>query len=98
MTTQVGCRIGCKFCASTLSGLKRNLEAGEIVAQVLRVQQYLDETEGRVSHIVVMGIGEPFENYDNLTRFINIINDDKGLNIGSTSYYCFNKWDCSENL
>ena len=78
VTTQVGCRIGCKFCASTLSGLKRNLEAGEIVAQVLRVQQYLDETEGRVSHIVVMGIGEPFENYDNLTRFINIINDDKG--------------------
>ena len=83
VTTQVGCRIGCKFCASTLSGLKRNLEAGEIVAQVLRVQQYLDETEGRVSHIVVMGIGEPFENYDNLTRFINIINDDKGLNIGA---------------
>ena len=72
VTTQVGCRIGCKFCASTLSGLKRNLEAGEIVAQVLRV-----------SHIVVMGIGEPFENYDNLTRFINIINDDKGLNIGA---------------
>ena len=83
ISTQVGCRIGCKFCASTLSGLKRNLEAGEIVAQVLRVQQYLDETEGRVSHIVVMGIGEPFENYDNLTRFINIINDDKGLNIGA---------------
>ncbi|MDE5977207.1 MAG: 23S rRNA (adenine(2503)-C(2))-methyltransferase RlmN [Turicibacter sp.] len=83
VTTQVGCRIGCKFCASTLSGLKRNLEAGEIVAQVLRVQQYLDETEGRVSHIVVMGIGEPFENYENLTRFIHIINDDKGLNIGA---------------
>lgn len=83
VTTQVGCRIGCKFCASTLSGLKRNLEAGEIVAQVLRVQQHLDETEGRVSHIVVMGIGEPFENYDNLTQFINIINSDKGLNIGA---------------
>ena len=62
VTTQVGCRIGCKFCASTLSGLKRNLEAGEIVAQVLRVQQYLDETEGRVSHIVVMGIGEEVPN------------------------------------
>ena len=83
VTTQVGCRIGCKFCASTLSGLKRNLQAGEIVTQVLRVQQYLDETEDRVSHIVVMGIGEPFENYDNLTKFINIINNEKGLNIGS---------------
>ena len=83
VTTQVGCRIGCKFCASTLSGLKRNLEAGEIVAQVLRVQQYLDQSEGRVSHIVVMGIGEPFENYENLTRFIEIINAEQGLNIGA---------------
>lgn len=83
VTTQVGCRIGCKFCASTLSGLKRNLQAGEIVAQVLRVQQYLDESQDRVSHIVVMGIGEPFENYDNLTKFIEIINNEKGLNIGS---------------
>ena len=83
VTTQVGCRIGCKFCASTLSGLKRNLEAGEIVAQVLRVQQHLDEIGERVSHIVVMGIGEPFENYDNLTQFIHIINSDKGLNIGA---------------
>lgn len=83
VTTQVGCRIGCKFCASTLSGLKRNLQSGEIVAQVLRVQQFLDDTEERVSHIVVMGIGEPFENYENLTAFINIINNEKGLNIGS---------------
>ena len=82
VTTQVGCRIGCKFCASTLSGLKRNLQAGEIVAQVLRVQQYLDESQERVSHIVVMGIGEPFENYENLTKFIEIINSEKGLNIG----------------
>ncbi|MFR9294710.1 MAG: 23S rRNA (adenine(2503)-C(2))-methyltransferase RlmN [Turicibacter sanguinis] len=83
VTTQVGGRIGCKFCASTLSGLKRNLQAGEIVAQVLRVQQYLDESQERVSHIVVMGIGEPFENYENLTKFIEIINSEKGLNIGS---------------
>ena len=83
VTTQVGCRIGCKFCASTLSGLKRNLQAGEIVAQVLRVQQYLDESQERVSHIVVMGIGEPFENYENLTKFIENINSEKGLNIGS---------------
>ncbi|HAX71894.1 MAG TPA: 23S rRNA (adenine(2503)-C(2))-methyltransferase RlmN, partial [Firmicutes bacterium] len=81
VTTQVGCRIGCKFCASTLGGLIRNLEAGEIVAQVLKVQQYLDEFEERVSHIVVMGIGEPFENYENLSQFINIVNNDKGLNI-----------------
>jgi 23S rRNA (adenine2503-C2)-methyltransferase len=83
VTTQVGCRIGCTFCASTLGGLKRNLEAGEIVAQVVKVQKALDEMEERVSSIVVMGIGEPFDNYDNLLSFLKIINDDKGINIGA---------------
>jgi len=84
VTTQVGCRIGCTFCASTIGGLKRNLEAGEIVAQVLKVQQYLDATtKQRISHVVVMGIGEPFENYEQLTKFIRLINDEKGLNIGA---------------
>lgn len=82
VTTQVGCRIGCTFCASTLGGLKRNLTAGEIVAQVVAAQRVLDEQGERVSHIVVMGIGEPFENFDNLIRFIRIINHEKGLNIG----------------
>lgn len=83
VTTQVGCRIGCTFCASTLGGLKRNLEAGEIVAQVLRVQKALDESDERVSSIVVMGIGEPFDNYNSLLSFLKIVNDDKGLNIGA---------------
>ena len=83
VTTQVGCRIGCTFCASTLGGLKRNLEAGEIVAQVLKVQKALDETNERVSSIVVMGIGEPFDNYQSLLSFIKTVNDDKGLNIGA---------------
>ncbi len=83
VTTQVGCRIGCTFCASTLGGLKRNLEAGEIVAQVVKVQQALDETNERVSSVVIMGIGEPFDNYDNMMGFLRIINHDKGLNIGA---------------
>lgn len=83
VTTQVGCRIGCTFCASTLGGLKRNLEAGEIVAQVLKVQKALDEADERVSSIVVMGIGEPFDNYQSLLSFLKIVNDDKGLNIGA---------------
>ncbi|MBM7109203.1 putative dual-specificity RNA methyltransferase RlmN [Brevibacillus laterosporus] len=82
VTTQVGCRIGCTFCASTLGGLKRNLDAGEIVAQVLQAQRALDADEGRVSHVVVMGIGEPFENFEPLLSFLNIINDNRGLNIG----------------
>jgi 23S rRNA (adenine2503-C2)-methyltransferase len=83
VTTQVGCRIGCTFCASTLGGLKRNLEAGEIVAQVLQSQRALDEVNERVSSVVVMGIGEPFDNYDPLVSFLRTINSEKGLNIGA---------------
>lgn len=83
VTTQVGCRIGCTFCASTLGGLKRHLEAGEIVSQVVKVQQALDETDERVSSVVIMGIGEPFDNYDSMMSFLKIINHEKGLNIGA---------------
>ncbi|MBU9720399.1 23S rRNA (adenine(2503)-C(2))-methyltransferase RlmN [Bacillus alkalicola] len=83
VTTQVGCRLGCTFCASTLGGLKRNLEAGEIVAQVLQAQKFLDDEGARVDSIVVMGIGEPFDNYDELMRFLRTVNHDNGLNIGA---------------
>lgn len=83
VTTQVGCRIGCTFCASTLGGLKRHLLAGEIVEQVVKVQQTLDEVGERVSHIVIMGIGEPFDNYDAMMNFLKVINHDQGLNIGA---------------
>lgn len=82
VTTQVGCRIGCTFCASTLGGLKRNLSTGEIVAQVVMAQKYLDQSEERVRSVVVMGSGEPFENYEATMEFIRILNDSKGLNIG----------------
>ncbi|KGR92121.1 ribosomal RNA large subunit methyltransferase N [Ureibacillus massiliensis 4400831 = CIP 108448 = CCUG 49529] len=83
VTTQVGCRIGCTFCASTLGGLKRHLLAGEIVEQVVKVQQTLDEIDERVSHVVIMGIGEPFDNYDAMMNFLKVINHEKGLNIGA---------------
>ncbi|WP_274650510.1 23S rRNA (adenine(2503)-C(2))-methyltransferase RlmN [Paenibacillus humicola] len=82
VTTQVGCRIGCTFCASTLGGLKRNLTAGEIVAQVVTAQQMLDASGERVSSIVIMGSGEPFENYDATMDFLRIMIHEKGLNIG----------------
>lgn len=82
VTTQVGCRMGCTFCASTIGGLSRNLTPGEIVAQVVGAQTILDEEEQRVSHIVVMGSGEPFDNYESTVQFIRIINEEKGLNIG----------------
>jgi len=82
VTTQVGCRIGCTFCASTLGGLKRNLTAGEIVAQVVTAQMMLDATGERVSSIVIMGSGEPFENYEATMAFLRIMIHEKGLNIG----------------
>ncbi|CAM3352708.1 23S rRNA (adenine(2503)-C(2))-methyltransferase RlmN [Marinicrinis lubricantis] len=82
VTTQVGCRIGCTFCASTLGGLKRNLNAGEIVAQVVQAQKMLDPSGERVSSIVIMGSGEPFENYDATMDFLRIMIHEKGLHIG----------------
>lgn len=84
VTTQVGCNMGCKFCASGLLKKKRNLETWEIVAQVLTIQKFLDEEgAGRVSNIVIMGIGEPLDNYDNVSKFISIVNSDNGLQIGA---------------
>lgn len=83
VTTQVGCRIGCTFCASTLGGLKRHLLPGEIVEQVVKVQQALDEKDQRVSSIVIMGIGEPFDNYESMMQFLQVVNHEKGLNIGA---------------
>ena len=79
VSSQAGCRMGCKFCASTLGGLKRNLEAFEIVDEILAVER---ETGEKINHIVVMGTGEPFDNYENLSKFIKIINSKEGLNIG----------------
>ncbi|MGT2911638.1 23S rRNA (adenine(2503)-C(2))-methyltransferase RlmN [Streptococcus cameli] len=85
VTTQVGCNIGCTFCASGLIPKQRDLTSGEIVAQIMLVQKYFDDrNQGeRVSHIVVMGIGEPLDNYDNVMSFLRTVNDDKGLAIGA---------------
>ncbi|WP_281883368.1 23S rRNA (adenine(2503)-C(2))-methyltransferase RlmN [Paenibacillus sp. YYML68] len=84
VTTQVGCNIGCSFCASGLLAKSRDLASGEIVEQIVKVQQHLDnEQQGeRVSHIVVMGIGEPLDNYENVANFIRVVKDHKGLAIG----------------
>ncbi|MDX8047407.1 23S rRNA (adenine(2503)-C(2))-methyltransferase RlmN [Gracilibacillus sp. S3-1-1] len=85
VTTQVGCNIGCSFCASGLLRKNRDLAAGEIVEQIVNVQKHLDTRgkEERVSHIVVMGIGEPFDNYDNTMDFLRIVNNQQGLSIGA---------------
>ncbi len=78
ISSQAGCRMGCSFCASTINGLDRNLTAGEMLAQVYEIQKDMGE---RISNIVVMGSGEPLENFDNLIKFIEIINSKEGLNI-----------------
>lgn len=83
VSSQVGCNMGCTFCASGLLKKNRDLSAGEMVAQILYVQKELDATEDRVSHCVVMGTGEPFDNYHNVMRFLNILNDPQGLAIGA---------------
>ena len=83
VTSQVGCNMGCKFCASGVTKKIRNLTSGEMVLQVLTVERYLREKDLNVSHVVIMGIGEPFDNYDNVIEFIKIINEAKGLAIGA---------------
>lgn len=85
VTTQVGCNIGCSFCASGLLAKSRDLSAAEIVEQIMKVQFHLDAMGNaeRVSHIVVMGIGEPFDNFVNMVDFIRVVKDQKGLDIAA---------------
>ena len=78
ISSQVGCRMGCRFCASTLDGLVRNLTAGEMAGQIYSVETDIGE---RVGHVVVMGSGEPLDNFDNLTDFVDIITDKRGANV-----------------
>ena len=78
ISTQVGCRMGCKFCASTLDGLERNLMPSEMLDEIYSIQRDIGE---RVSNIVLMGSGEPLDNYDNVMKFLKLISDDYGLNI-----------------
>lgn len=80
VSSQIGCKMGCKFCASTGIQFVRSLSAGEIVEQILAVEQDIGD---KISNIVFMGIGEPFDNYDNVMKAIRIINHQKGLNIGA---------------
>lgn len=82
VSSQVGCNMGCKFCASGLLKKQRNLTSAEMVAQILHIQQDLDEKDERISHIVVMGTGEPFDNYENVMNFLATVNHDRGLGIG----------------
>ena len=79
VSNQVGCRMGCRFCASTIDGLVRNLEPWEILDQIMKIQE---DTGKRVSNIVLMGSGEPLDNFENTKKFLEVVNDENGLNIG----------------
>lgn len=81
VSTQVGCRMGCKFCASTLDGLTRNLSAGEILSQVTAVNALSDGKERHVTNVVLMGSGEPLDNFDNVVKFLQLLSASEGLNI-----------------
>ena len=78
ISSQVGCRMGCRFCASTIGGLERNLKSSEMLGQIYQIQKISGE---RVSNVVIMGTGEPLDNYDNFVKFIHILTDEHGLNI-----------------
>lgn len=79
ISTQIGCRMGCKFCASTIDGRVRDLEPGEMIGEILAAQNLVGE---RISNVVLMGSGEPLDNFDNVIKFLNLANSDYGLNIG----------------
>ncbi|WP_035779493.1 23S rRNA (adenine(2503)-C(2))-methyltransferase RlmN [Butyrivibrio sp. MC2013] len=78
ISSQVGCNMGCRFCASTIDGCIRSLSAGEMLGQIYAISRYMNE---RISHVVVMGSGEPLDNYDNLLNFIRMLTDENGVNL-----------------
>jgi len=81
VSTQVGCRMGCTFCASALGGLVRDLTAGEILSQIIAVNRDFDDEKRAVTNVVLMGSGEPLDNYDNVIAFLRLVNSPNGLNI-----------------
>lgn len=80
ISSQVGCRMGCRFCASTIGGKVRDLSAGELLGQIISAQKDCGE---RISNVVMMGIGEPLDNFDNVVKFLSLVRDEEGLNISS---------------
>ena len=93
ISSQVGCRMGCRFCASTLDGLERNLTTSEMLRQIYQIQKMTGE---RVSNVVVMGTGEPLDNYDNFVKFIHMLSDEHGLEYQPEKYYRLHLWNCTQ--
>ena len=81
ISTQVGCRMGCRFCASTLEGRVRDLTAGEMLGEILCANRLLEDEEARVSHVVLMGSGEPLDNYEEVIRFLRLLKEEEGIRL-----------------
>lgn len=81
ISTQVGCRMGCRFCASTLEGRVRDLTAGEMLGEILSANRYLAPECEKISHVVLMGSGEPLDNYDNVIRFLRLLREEEGIRL-----------------
>ena len=100
ISSQVGCNMGCKFCASTLKGLERNLTAGEMLGEIIFVQNFLSQENKKVDTLVVMGTGEPLTNFDNLIKMLRLLHEDYTLNLSyrKVKYPChaFNFTACAD--
>ena len=81
ISTQVGCRMGCRFCASTLDGRVRNLTAGEMLGEILCANRFLEDEDIRISHVVLMGSGEPLDNYNEVIRFLRLLKEEEGIRL-----------------
>ena len=81
ISTQVGCRMGCRFCASTLDGRVRDLTAGEMLGEILCANRYMEEQQEKISHVVLMGSGEPLDNYDNVMQFLRLLREEDGIRL-----------------
>ena len=95
ISTQVGCRMGCRFCASTLEGRVRDLTAGEMLGEILCANRFLQPEGEKVSHVVLMGSGEPLDNYDNVIRFLHLLREEEGIRLSlriKTIEFVFSKY------
>ena len=81
ISTQVGCRMGCRFCASTLDGCVRDLTAGEMLGEILQANRFLEQEGKKISHVVLMGSGEPLDNYDQVIRFLHLLKEENGIHL-----------------
>ena len=98
VSTQIGCAMGCVFCATGQMGFETNLKAEHIVSQVIHFAEILQEQGEHVTNLVFMGMGEPMANYDEMIRAVKILTHDRGFGLGSKTHYYFYNWNCKSGI